>query len=56
MEVYESCNTENKSEQMDDILDFLNGLIEKHVLLSCKNHEAFQKQHFPGQPICLVYI
>lgn len=32
MEVYESCNTENKSEQMDDILDFLNGLIEKHEI------------------------
>ena len=26
------------------------------LLLSGKNHEAFQKQHFPGQPICLVYI
>ena len=27
-----------------------------NILLSGKNHEAFQKQHFPGQPICLVYI
>ena len=32
--------------------------LRKHylLLLSGKNHEAFQKQHFPGQPICLVYI
>ena len=26
------------------------------LLLSGKNHEASQKQDFPGQPICLVYI
>ena len=24
------------------------------LLLSGKHHEAFQIQHFPGQPICLV--
>ena len=26
------------------------------LLLSGKNHEAYQNQHFPGTPICLVYI
>ena len=26
------------------------------LLLSGKNHESIQKQHFPGQPIYLVYI
>ena len=31
-------------------------VIHSELLLSGKNHEAFQKQHFPGQPICLVYI
>ncbi|MBP3373421.1 MAG: hypothetical protein J6L60_02660 [Bacteroidaceae bacterium] len=30
--------------------------LRKKTLLSGKNHEAFQKQHFSGQPICLVYI
>ena len=29
---------------------------ETKLLLSGKNHEAFLKQHFPGQPIFLVYI
>ena len=32
LEVYKSCKLEDKSEQMKDILDFLNGLIEKHEI------------------------
>lgn len=32
LEVYESCDPTRKSEQMDDILDFLNGLIEKQEI------------------------
>lgn len=39
LEVYESCNTDNKSEQMDDILDFLNGLIEKHEIKDVDVHQ-----------------
>ena len=27
------------------------GKSENYLLLSGKNHEAFQKQHFPGQPL-----
>lgn len=36
LEVYESCDPTRKSEQMDDILDFLNGLIEKHEIKDVK--------------------
>ena len=32
LEVYKSCDPMKKSEQMDDILDFLNGLIEKQEI------------------------
>ena len=46
LEVYESCNTENKSEQMDDILDFLNGLIEKHEIKDVNVHQReFSKEN-----------
>lgn len=38
LEVYKSRNTENKSEQMDDILDFLNGLIERHEIKDVDVH------------------
>lgn len=36
LEVYESCDPTRKSEQMDDILDFLNGLIEKQEIKDVK--------------------
>lgn len=39
LEVYESCDPEHKSEQMDDILDFLNGLIEKHEIKDVEVHQ-----------------
>ena len=39
LEVYESCDPERKSEQMDDILDFLNGLIEKHEIKDVEVHQ-----------------
>lgn len=39
LEVYESCNPEDKEAQMNYILDFLNGLIEKHEIKDVNVHQ-----------------
>lgn len=46
LEVYESCNPEDKEAQMNDILDFLNGLIEKNEIKHVKvNKLEFSKDN-----------
>ena len=39
LEVYESSNPQNKENQMNDILDFLNGLIEKREIKDVNVHQ-----------------
>lgn len=53
LEVYESCNPGNKSDQMDDILDFLNGLIDKHEIKDVNVHQReFSKDNIDKYVKC----
>lgn len=55
LEVYESSNPENKESQMNDILDFLNGLIEKNEIKDVKvNKLEFSKDNINKYVKCAL--